>query len=208
LIALSATKDVQDAILADPKRNAVVDIIDFRYWWRTDRGEFTPPGGMNLAPRQFQRRMGGGRPDDEDLASMTTEYRAKHPEKAIICDFDSAGWAFVCAGGSQPRLPRTTDARLLAAIPQMTPWTEASGEGRWVLRESGKQMLVYLGGRTELDLSGETGSFRVNIVDSRTGQIVVRQADDNILLQVQQKLVMAGTTVKLPDAPVVWLVKE
>ena len=31
-VALSTTKDVQDAILADPKRAAVVDIIDIRYW--------------------------------------------------------------------------------------------------------------------------------------------------------------------------------
>ena len=36
-VALSTTKDVQDAILADPKRAAVVDIIDIRYWhYKTD----------------------------------------------------------------------------------------------------------------------------------------------------------------------------
>jgi hypothetical protein len=55
LIALSATKDVQDAILSEVTRSAVVDVIDFRYWWRTDKGEFAPPGGKNLAPRQFER---------------------------------------------------------------------------------------------------------------------------------------------------------
>jgi hypothetical protein len=196
LIALSCTKDVQDAILADPKRSAVVDVIDFRYWWRTDRGEFTPPGGMNLAPRQFQRRMGGGRPDDEDLAGMAVEYRAKHPDKAVICDFDSAGWSFVCAGGSQPRLPRTTDERLLAAIPRMTPWTEASGDGRWVLREKEKQFLVYTGSTAELDLSDETGAFRLKEVNTRTGTVT------------PGGIVNAGTRVKLPTDSVVWLMKE
>ena len=30
-VALSCTKDVQDAILADPERNRIVDVIDFRY---------------------------------------------------------------------------------------------------------------------------------------------------------------------------------
>ena len=32
IIGLSVTKDVQDAILADPKRAGVVDLIDIRYW--------------------------------------------------------------------------------------------------------------------------------------------------------------------------------
>ena len=34
LIALSCTKDVQDAILSDSERRATVDVIDFRYWWQ------------------------------------------------------------------------------------------------------------------------------------------------------------------------------
>ncbi|HEY1489762.1 MAG TPA: DUF6298 domain-containing protein, partial [Verrucomicrobiae bacterium] len=35
VIALAAPKNVQDAILADAKRAAVVDVIAFRYWWQT-----------------------------------------------------------------------------------------------------------------------------------------------------------------------------
>lgn len=201
IIALSATKDVQDAILADPKRSATVDVIDFRYWWRTDKGGFAPPGGKNLAPRQFERQWKGGRPNDANLASMAAEYRAKFPTKPLLCDFDAAGWAWLFAGGSLPRLPKTTDAKLLAAIPRMQPWPEVSKPGRWVLREAGKQMLVYGGG--ELDLSGETGQFRVNLINPRTGE-----RDDNLLLQVKQKVVRAGTKVKLSEASVVWLVKE
>jgi hypothetical protein len=193
IIALSATKDVQDAILADPQRSAVVDLIDFRYWWRTDKGEFAPPGGKNLAPRQFERQWRGGKPNDVNLAGMAAEYRAKFPIKPLICDFDSAGWAWVCAGGSMPRLPKTTDARLLVAIPRMTPCTEASKNGRWVLREPGRQMLVFGGG--ELDLSGETGAFRMNTINPRTGQVTPSEA------------IEAGGTVKLPTATIIWLTK-
>ena len=201
LVALSCTKDVQDAILADARRSALVDVVDFRYWWRTSKGEFAPPGGKNLAPRQFERQWRGGRPSDEDLAGMAAEYRAKFPGKPLICDFDSAGWAWLCAGGSQPRLPATTDAQLLAAVPWMQPWKSDSGSAQWVLREVGKQMLAYCGGRAELDLSAESGVFSVTLIDRRTGQ-----------LKPQRENVRAGGKVKLPmgdgDTSVVWLRKE
>lgn len=194
LIALSCTKDVQDAILADKKRSTTVDVIDFRYWWRTDKGEFAPPGGKNLAPRQFERQWRGGRPNELNLASMASEYRTKHPTKPLICDFDSAGWAWVCAGGSLPRLPKATDAKLLAAIPHMQPWTEASKSGRWVLREKNKQLLIYGGG--ELDLSGESGTFTANTINSKTGNVTPGE------------MVQAGGKVKLPEAMIIWLTRE
>ncbi len=196
LIALSATKDVQDAILSDPKRSAVVDVIDFRYWWRTDAGEFAPPGGKNLAPRQFERQWRGGRPNDRHLAGMAAEYRARYPDKPLICDFDTAGWEWVCAGGSMPRLPRTTDPALLAAIPHMQPWPEASTNGVRALRAAGSQMLIYANERTSVDLSGETGMFRVITVDRRTGSVIPRGT------------IEAGSIVELPEAGIVWLRKE
>jgi len=196
IVALSCTKDVQDSILADPRRGMTVDVIDFRYWWRTGKGEFAPPGGKNLAPRQFGRKSGAGRPNDLHLASMAAEYRAKFPAKPLICDFDAAGWAWVCAGGSIPRLPGSTDVDLLAAIPRMSAWGDASKDGRWALREEGRQMLVYLGNGVELDLSDESGSFRVNTVNPNTGEVVPGD------------IVKAGGKVKLPKAEVVWLTKE
>ena len=194
-VALSCTKDVQDAILADAQRNATVDVIDFRYWWRTDKGEFAPPGSKNLAPRQFERQWRGGRPNDLSLASMAAEYRAKFPGKPLICDFDVAGWAWLCAGGSMPRLPKTTDTKLLAAIPNMKPSAELSKDGRWVLREAGNQMLIC-GGSAELDLSDESGSFRVNVVNPRTGEVTPGET------------ARAGGKVKLPAASVIWLKKQ
>jgi hypothetical protein len=196
LTALSATKDVQDPVLTDPQRRAVVDVLDFRYWWRTDHGEFAPPGGMNLAPRQFERRWRGGRPNDVHLAGMAAEYRAKFPGLPVICDFEAARWAWVCAGGSLPRLPKTTDRGLLKAIPRMQPWVEAAGTGGWVIREPGKQMLAYLPNDARLDLSGESGSFQVQQVDSQTGGLTPMPS------------VAAGDRLGWPTPTVVWLVKE
>jgi hypothetical protein len=92
LIALSAPKDVQDAILVDPVRAAVVDVIDLTYWFRTDRGdEFAPAGGQSLAPRQHLRQWKGGRPSAASIHAMAQEYRAKFPGKAVITGLDEAG---------------------------------------------------------------------------------------------------------------------
>jgi hypothetical protein len=85
LIALSAPKDVQDAILADAKRAAVIDVIDLTYWWRTPEGsEFAPQGGQNLAPRQHLRLWKGGKPSAATIAATAQDYRAKFPGKAVI----------------------------------------------------------------------------------------------------------------------------
>ncbi len=201
LVALSCPKDVQDAILADAARAAVVDVICFRYWWQTDKGLFAPKGGQNLSPRQFERQWHGGTPTDTDLAAMAAKYRPKYPAKAVIAsgedaDMTRGSWAFVCAGGSMPNLPRTTDARLLAAIPNMQPWPEASGRDRWVLREPGRQYLVYSSDKSELDLSAESGSFQLHAVDAQTGQVTTRS-----------ETIRAGRTINLPVG-VVWLTRE
>ena len=198
LVALSCTKDVQDAILADPQRSQLVDVVQFKYWWLTDKGTFAPKGGQNLSPRQFERQWKGGRPNDLNLARMAAEYRRQNPARAVINDFHSGAWAYVCAGGSLPNLPRTTDVRLLEAIPQMQPWAEVSGTNRWVLREAGKQYFVYSSDKSsaELDLSAESGSFRVNVVNPKTGEVTPGET------------AKAGGKVKLPNAMVVWLVKE
>jgi hypothetical protein len=173
LIALSCTRDVQDAILDDSQRQAVVDVIDFRYWWQTDKGLFAPKGGQNLAPRQFERQWKGGKPNDRNLAEMAAEYRGRFPTKPLICDFDQAGWAYLCAGGSLPRLPRSTNPKLLGAIPRMTPWIASSKPGHRVLREGGRQYLVCTepNDPAKLDLSAESGDFVGHRIDPRTGAL-------------------------------------
>ena len=177
LVALAAPKNVQDAILADARRAAVVDIIALRYWWQTGNGLFAPAGGQNLSPRQFQRQWKGGLPSDVNLAAMAAEYRGKFPSKPVIPaseqggDLRHAGWAFVCAGGSLPNLPASTDSNLLAAIPQMQPWLADETNALWALRQPGLQILVYHDGGTALDLSPESGSFRLYAVNLKNGQV-------------------------------------
>ena len=58
LVALSCTKDVQDAILADPQRSAVVDVVDFRYWWEPSRpgaDRALRPGSSNASGKAGDR---------------------------------------------------------------------------------------------------------------------------------------------------------
>ena len=104
LIALSATKDVQDAILADAARAKVVDVIDIRYWWyKSDGSAYAPQGGQNLAPRQHARQMKAGGTNAEQAARAVREYREKYPTKAVIFSADGAerfGDAIQDAGGS------------------------------------------------------------------------------------------------------------
>ena len=196
LVGLSATKDVQDAMLADAKRSALVDVIDFRYWWNTDKGLFAPNGGLNLSPRQFERQWKGGRPSEANIAQMTAEYRGRFQDKAVICNVGNTGWAYVCAGGSIPDLPKATDARMLAAIPQMKPWLADREKKLYALREAGKQILIYGERGAELNLSGESGDFRLNAVDLRTGKVTTGS-----------QMVRAGGKLILPGG-VVWLTKE
>ena len=92
LIALSAPKDVQDAVLADNKRADLIDVIDLTYWWRTPNGaEFAPRGGQSLAPRQHLRAWKGGKPSAATIAEMAREYRLKFPGKAVISGLPEAG---------------------------------------------------------------------------------------------------------------------
>jgi hypothetical protein len=206
LIALAATKDVQDAILADAKRAAVVDVVCFRYWWQTDKGLFAPRGGQNLSPRQSERQWKGGSPSDENLAAMAAEYRRKFSGKVVIAsgedaDMGKGAWAFVCAGGSLPGLPAATDAKLLAAIPQMQPWQADAEKKLWVLRGAGNDYLIYSGngGEVLVDLRVEPGKFEVKIV-SDTGAVFATGEH-----------VEAGTTVTLRKPhgrTVFWLTKD
>jgi len=103
-IGLSATKDVQDAILEDSVRARVVDVIDIRYWWyRKDGSLYAPAGGQNLAPRQHARQGKPGGSSAEMVERAVGDYRMEYPEKAVVYSadgFDRLGAAAVKAGAS------------------------------------------------------------------------------------------------------------
>lgn len=176
LIALSAPKDVQDAILADPRRAAVVDVIDLTYWWRLDDGKlFAPKSGTVLAPRQHEREWHGGRPSPTALAGMVREYRATFPQKAVITALEQGdGWLFAAAGGSLAKLPAATEPALRIAIARMQPVEVSEApKGLWALGESGQQYLLARAGsgETRVQLKGAVGRYEVRRVDTADGKV-------------------------------------
>jgi hypothetical protein len=177
LIALSCTKDVQDAILADPVRGPKVSVIDMKYWWYTaDGGVYDPKGGESLAPRQQYRQWKGSKTrSDAQTARQVREYRLRYPSKAVICSLEPVnGWAVLAAGSSVPNLPPTTDSRLLAALPRMRPLDSTDRTNRQgTLAEPGRNYFLYAssGPSIALDLSGREETFIVHRIDPRTGQL-------------------------------------
>src|SRR5690606_30695120 len=68
LIGLSATKDVQDAILNDKDRSDIIDVIAIKYWYYKENGKtYAPEGGKNLAPRQHARKMKVGKESNNSV---------------------------------------------------------------------------------------------------------------------------------------------
>jgi len=152
IIGLSTTKDVQDAILADPTRAATVDLIDIRYWYYQEDGKtYAPAGGENLAPRQHERLLKPKRPSFEQVYRAVKEYRTKYPSKAVIysAEGENLGWAVFMGGGSLANIP-ISDPGFLAAASSMTP-----GATNYVLTGSNGYIL-YSTGNTQLDLAPGT----------------------------------------------------
>jgi hypothetical protein len=126
IVALSCTKDVQDAILADPVRAPIVNVIDIRYWWYQagDGTAYAPAGGKNLAPRQHERVIRHKGSSFEQVARAVREYRDKYPDKAVIYSADNddgTGWAQLMSGGSLAQIGQTLDPELRLAIAEMKP---------------------------------------------------------------------------------------
>jgi hypothetical protein len=174
LVGLSATKDVQDAILADPSRCAAVSVIEMKYWWyAADGSAYAPAGGENLAPRQQIREWKGAKGRSaEQTARQVREYRDRFPDKAILCAHDGADpWAVLAAGGSMPGLPPSVEPRLLAALPRMKPY--GSGDRQWTLADPGREYVVVslAGGPIRVDLSATGSSFKARRIDPRTGRV-------------------------------------
>jgi hypothetical protein len=181
IIGLSATKDVQDAILADPARAAVVSLIDIRYWRPQADGSFyAPKGGENLAPRQHARLSKAKPASFASIVRAVREYHEKFPDKPVIYSADGggdAGWAVLMGGGSLANV-KIADPQLLAAIPMMRP-VESAGEGQWLLSDPGRGYLAYseTSDSVRVDLPSEGGGgFTATFVDPRDGRAVKHAA--------------------------------
>jgi hypothetical protein len=179
IVAVSAPKDVQDAILADPARAEHVDVIDIRYWCYTADGSlYAPEGGQNLAPRQHLRqtrqRPGGA----AAIVNAVREYRDRYPDKVILynaeenCPSTRDGWATLIAGGSlaDAKLP----AELAAVIPSLRPVDGVtSRDGQWCLANDSGDFLIYTTeAKSNLQLNLPTGGlYRAHWIDAKSGKV-------------------------------------
>ena len=183
IIGLSATKDVQDAILKDANRAKTVDAIDIRYWYYKDDGTaYAPEGGKNLAPRQHARQMKVGKETDEQVYRAVREYREKYPEKVVLYSTDGSprfGWAALMGGASLPALPKIALPEFYQSVADMklvsgNSYTDAV----WKLENKGQSYLFYFNKNQDLslDLSSFKGVFEVYAINAQTGEIVKKEA--------------------------------
>lgn len=202
IIGLSATKDVQDAILNDLKYRSLIDVIDIKYWhYQPDGSLYAPEGGKSLAPRQWARLLKPKAANFDQAYRAVREYKDKFPDKVVTFSadgYDKLGWAVFMAGGSLPALPRETDKNFLKAAVDMKP-TDAYG--KYALAGE-NDIILYIESAKELalDLSAFKGSFSLRFVDVHTGKVISAP-----------KQITAGRThpVIIPKKPlIVWLSKK
>jgi hypothetical protein len=176
ITGLSATKDVQDAILADPVRSSVVDVIDIRYWaYRADGSLYAPQVGQHLAPRQHARLVSPGKRSFEQVYRAVSEYKSAYPEKAIIYSegqYTSFGWAAFMAGGSLAAIPQVEATDFLKSASSMY-LVENPEAGVYRLQNDQGESIIYLDGEqeTELDFHLKRGSFKMFQIDPQTGKL-------------------------------------
>jgi hypothetical protein len=170
LVALAVNKDMQDSILADPVRSKVVDIIDIEQWFYHSKGEYAPPGGVNMAQRQYMRKIRTGSARFEDVYRAVAEYRTKYPDKAVVYSAQKhpeMGWAALMAGGSCANIP-VTDTNFLKHLSQLTPRRDGdcyllTGADCWlVCRDSGASAYT---------LTLPPGKYTLHVIDGKTGNI-------------------------------------
>lgn len=170
-IALSATKDVQDAILDDSIRSKVVDIIDIRYWHYKTDGLYAPEGGKNMAPRQHARKMKVGKTTIDEAYKAVSEYRLKYPEKAVTYygqSYPQVAWGVLMGGGSCPVLP-VKDKEFLSDVSKML--TLPTDGSYWELGKNGIGSIIFSRKAKEIWVRLSPGKYVLKVVDMYTGDV-------------------------------------
>jgi hypothetical protein len=167
-IQLATSKDITDAILADPVRARQVAVIDMRYWqYRPDGSLWAPQGGRNLAFReQIAADFGkGDTPADttpQQVYRQVREYRDRYPDKAIVAWNGGAGpIPVLMAGGAEALMlnpsagqgqGRTVDRtpldafvrdRLAAVLMKMKPRDGVAADAWCLADDSDQSVLLY-----------------------------------------------------------------
>ena len=201
-VGLSVTKDVQDAILADPVRSQAVDVVDIRRWhYRSDGSLYAPKGGQNLAPRQHARLVPPGKTSFEQAYRAVREYRQRYPDKAVMYSADLRGelaWAVFMAGGSLAGIPGISEAGLLEQAASMRPIDMPDmPAGQWILGNARGESIVYCrsAGFMKLDLRAGSSPVTVCWIDPRDGSLLERQMLDRDAENAELKSPRSGPVV-------------
>ena len=206
LVDLAVNKDVQDSILKDPKRSKIVDIIDIEQWFYHNKGEYAPPGGVNMAQRQYMRKIRTGSARFEDVYRAVSEYRKQYPDKAVIYSAQKAPelcwaafaqkapelcWAALMAGGSCAAIP-VTDKAFLAELSQMVPRPSFVDDFYMLSGDNGYLFYRASGGASNIDLG--QGKYTIYSIDEKTGTMT--------------RLRDTSSTVTLESKGIYWLKKK
>lgn len=181
LVDLAVNKDVQDSILSDPIRSKTVDIIDIEQWFYHNKGEYAPPGGVNMAQRQYMRKIRTGSARFEDVYRAVNEYRTRFPEKAVVYSaqkYPELGWAALMAGGSCAVVP-VKDSDFLTDVAKMHPSGHLGGV--YTMEDAQTGALVFIDGNgKEATMNLSSGTYRLCQIDPLTGNIKELKAREHI----------------------------
>lgn len=181
LVALSTTKDVQDAILNDPQRSKVIDIIDIRYWHYNTKELYAPEGGKNMAPRQHARKMKVGKVTFAEAFKAVSEYRQKYPGKAVTYftqNYPEMAWAVFFAGGSCPALPIKNKDLLNDAAKMLTMETDGT---YWRMGKNDIGCIIYSQKDGDIMVDLEPGRYLLKAIDMNTGNVKI--LDNNLSIK-------------------------
>jgi hypothetical protein len=204
MVMLPGTKDVQDAILADPKRSAIVDAIDVLQWhYRKDGSLYAPVGGQSIATRQYARIMDVGETSFGQIYRAVHEFKTKYPEKAITYSRGGvkfSDWAVFLGGGSLATLPKIGDRTFFENVVKMERLMMKNSDPQYVLGKKGFGYIIF----------SETGKLKINFPDDKTNYNVkwINPSTGEIITAKNKMTGGIPNSFEAPfDGPgVVWLV--
>lgn len=201
-VMLPGTKDVQDAILSDPERSSLVEIIDIINWqYRKDGSLYAPEGGVSLAPRQYARLTDVGETSFDQIYMAVNELHAKYPEKAVVYSrggTNLSGWAVFMAGGSLTSLPAIKDDAFLINAADMTTIVtdEKSIPQYYMIGKKGSGYIIYSGsGDIKSELNGDKTNYNLKWINPVTGEVINTKIRFTRGTQVSAKAPFGGAAV-------------
>jgi len=179
-VGLSTTKDVQDAILSDPIRSKVIDLIDIRYWsYRSDGTLYAQPSG-NLAPRQYARIVKSGKRSFDQIYRSVQEYKEKYPDKVIIYsekNNHNFPWAVFMAGGSLAGIPEIEEPEFLISAARMKPRViYGISSKQWTLSDEERNFIIYTTAKNniQIDFNNFNGLTKLTWINPKNGKTIIQ----------------------------------